>query len=325
MNPESAWITIGARKGKSAMPIFTEPLYPWRRLFGRVFSYLFTLPQWQIGFAEGNLDSVVAGGDLPLMTWWPPSKAAVFNADPFFIGEEVVFERMSRWRGRADLRISRIDGSESRLFLREPGHISYPFTIDENGALYLIYESAVSLHCKIMMLSDMKWIEVSCISEPVVDATMVSYNNRYWIFGTLANGEENRALHIWWSDSIMGPWKPHPMNPVKRDISSCRPAGGIFRSAEGLIRPAQDCSSTYGGSIALCRIDRLDECGFEETVLRRVGPLKPYDAGIHTINTNGKYIVVDGKRTVTHPFAALLRWKCRRGMRLLPSRNHAAH
>ena len=61
-------------------------------------------------------------------------------------------------------------------------------------------------------------------------------------------------LHIWWSDDLFGQWRPHAANPVKIDARSARPAGTPFVHAGTLYRPAQDCSHTYGGAVAICRV-----------------------------------------------------------------------
>ena len=58
--------------------------------------------------------------------------------------------------------------------------------------------------------------------------------------------------------------RPHPLNPIVRDIHSARPAGRIFRQDEKLIRPAQDNSRRYGYAIKFNRIVKLSETEYEE-------------------------------------------------------------
>ena len=282
-----------------------------------VLQQLFFLPQWQIGTAQGDLLSVLESGRLPSVKWWPVQPAMLFNADPFFWNGKVVFERMNRWRGRADLWLSNLDGSEPRRLIRQAWHLSYPCVTNMCGRNYLLYESSAARRCLIMEYDDDEdcFVEISRVEEPVVDGTLLELNGHFWIFGTLADGDENRDLHVWWSTSLKGPWVPHQRNPVKRDVRSSRPAGGFCRSSAGIIRPAQDCSRTYGGSIALCRIDRLDQRTFEESVILRLYPDSTYPLGLHTINFSDGMIVVDGKRSAFHPFAFLLRRRSAHGMR----------
>lgn len=289
--------------------------------------YLFFLPQWQIGTAQGDLSSVLESGKLPAIKWWSTQPATVFNADPFLWNKKVIFERMNRWRGRAELWVSCPDGSEPRRLIQEPWHLSYPCVTHVGGRDYLLYESSAAGQCTVMEYDDAHgcFVEKSKVEEPVVDGTLLELDNRFWIFGTLADRDENCALHIWWSDSIKGPWIPHERNPVKRDMRSSRPAGGFYSSPAGIIRPAQDCSGSYGGSIALCRIDRLDEYAFEESVMLRLHPDSVYPLGLHTINCSDGMIVVDGKRNAFHPLAFLLRRRSAHGMRPASPARRAHH
>lgn len=275
-----------------------------------LFAYLFYMPQWNIGTAEGTLDDVLNNGKLPPIYWWPSASRAVFCADPVFYSSEIVFERMNRWWGKAELWVANSDGSRQRRFVRQPYHISYPHIATFEGRDFLVYESSAAKRCEILEHRQEGWIVISRLDQPVVDGTLLHFNSRWWLFGTLANGTESTELHIWWADGVEGPWIAHQANPVKRGASSSRPAGGFCWTRSGLIRPAQDCTQTYGGGVTLCRVDRLDEHTYQETVLLRLSPDAEFPMGIHTINTHNNLIVVDGKRQIFHPFAALLRWNC---------------
>jgi len=292
-----------------------------------IFEYIFFLPQWQIGIADADFSSVLASGRLPSVKWWPAQSATLFNADPFLWNGKIIFERMNRWRGSAEIWVAARDGSESRRLIREAWHVSYPCVTHVRGRSYLLYESSAARRCAILEYNaeDDCFAEISRVEEPVVDGTLLEYQDRFWIFGGLADGDENRALHIWWSDSLKGPWIPHARNPVKRDVSSSRPAGGFYCSDTGVFRPAQDCSSSYGGSIVLCRINRLDEQTFDETVICRLDPESSYPLGLHTINSGNGIIVVDGKKRAFHPFAFLLRKISARGMRPVALRKRARY
>jgi hypothetical protein len=60
-----------------------------------------------------------------------------------------------------------------------------------------------------------------------------------------------------------------------------------------LIRPAQDCARGYGSGLAFCRVDRLDEEGFAQSVLARVVPHARRIRGLHTYNRVGNFAVID--------------------------------
>jgi hypothetical protein len=97
---------------------------------------------------------------------------------------------------------------------------------------------------------------------------------------------------------------------VKTDAGSARPAGPIFQAGDRIIRPAQDCSRTYGGGIVLNEIVRLDEDAFEERQVRRLNPSPgAYPSGFHTICPAGDITLIDGKRWQLNPMKLVRRLK----------------
>jgi hypothetical protein len=64
-----------------------------------------------------------------------------------------------------------------------------------------------------------------------------------------------------------------------------------------LIRPAQDCSLTYGEAVVLNVVDQLDPLIFVEHPHRRLEPVSgPFPHGLHTFCPAGAVTLVDGKR-----------------------------
>ncbi|HZL32772.1 MAG TPA: formyl transferase, partial [Verrucomicrobiae bacterium] len=92
----------------------------------------------------------------------------------------------------------------------------------------------------------------------------------------------------------IGPWRPHPRNPVLSDVRSARPAGRLIRRDGRWYRPAQDGSVSYGWALSLNRIDRLDDEGFRET---RVAQLQPNwrkeVVGTHTLSEADDLTAID--------------------------------
>ena len=63
----------------------------------------------------------------------------------------------------------------------------------------------------------------------LVDATVFQYEFRWWLAACeLADKGANSELHLWFAESLRGPWEAHPGNPVKTDVRSSRPAGTPF-------------------------------------------------------------------------------------------------
>ena len=130
---------------------------------------------------------------------------------------------------------------------------------------------------------------------PVTDATVFLEGGLWWLFCTHPGSAE---LYVYHAETLQGEWTAHALNPVKRDVSSSRPAGTPYRRRGGLYRPAQDCSTTYGGAVAINRILELAPDRFREEVVYRIGPEWPgkYPDGFHTLNVLDGACVVDGKR-----------------------------
>jgi hypothetical protein len=96
----------------------------------------------------------------------------------------------------------------------------------------------------------------------------------------------------------VGEWHAHVGNPIKIDIRSARPAGPPFRHRGDLIRPAQDCSKRYGGSVVFNRVVQLTPFDFLEEPIARLEPdyRGPYPAGLHTVCGAGGVTIIDGAR-----------------------------
>lgn len=134
-----------------------------------------------------------------------------------------------------------------------------------------------------------------------VDATLLEYEGRWWMFVNVGEAASSTAdeLYLFFADSPFGPWRPHCGNPVKSDARSARPAGRFFTRGGRLIRPAQNCSVRYGGSLALCEVQELTTSCYRERVVEEIGPeWLPGNAGFHTLSFSPRLEVVDGSRPV---------------------------
>jgi len=130
-----------------------------------------------------------------------------------------------------------------------------------------------------------------------VDPTLVFYRDRWWLFFT-ERKHSNTHLCLFHSPDLEGEFLPHRLNPVKTDVRSARPAGTPFIHEGILYRPAQDCSVTYGGRIAVNRVLKLTPDEFLEETVRHLEPPAGsiYRQGIHTISKAGDFTLIDGKR-----------------------------
>jgi hypothetical protein len=133
-----------------------------------------------------------------------------------------------------------------------------------------------------------------------VDATFHFDGERWWMFVNVAPDGARHAhdeLCLYWAPSPLGPWQPHPRNPVKSDARSARPAGTLFAHGGSLYRPAQDCTVRYGHAIVVNRIERMSTTEFRERPAWRIEPRwRKGVVATHTLNSADGISVVDGMR-----------------------------
>jgi hypothetical protein len=99
------------------------------------------------------------------------------------------------------------------------------------------------------------------------------------------------------ADSPLGPWRPHPGNPVQSDIRYTRPGGRLFRHGGKLLRPAQDCSLRYGGALWLMEVTAMTPQAYSEIPIRRLDPLDlPGNLCLHHRDATQRFEFVDGMR-----------------------------
>jgi hypothetical protein len=135
----------------------------------------------------------------------------------------------------------------------------------------------------------------------VVDPTIFRLSDRWWLFCADPPPRHTSTLHAYFADVLEGPWTAHPLNPLKRDVASSRPAGRPFTIGGRLYRPAQDCSETYGGAVNIMEILALTPVGFREAVALRLEPdaTWPYPDGLHHLVVDGTTVYFDAKRRRT--------------------------
>ena len=137
-----------------------------------------------------------------------------------------------------------------------------------------------------------------------VDATVFEHEQRHWMFANMVVPELAQVpnaiadeLFLFHSEDLIGPWTPHPMNPVVSDVRSARPGGHLFLRDGQLIRPSQDSAGRYGRAIVFNRIDRLTPTEYSETPIGRLAPgWACANVATHTFNADGAYEVIDAAR-----------------------------
>lgn len=68
----------------------------------------------------------------------------------------------------------------------------------------------------------------------------------------------------------------------------------MFQRSGALLRPAQDCSVIYGGSLALSRVDVLSPDRFRQSTISHLVPARGSSiSGVHTLNCAQGFEIVD--------------------------------
>jgi hypothetical protein len=258
---------------------------------------VFGAQRWRVGhLANPSLDGLAARfGEV---TWWPELARGEFLADPFVESQDppvILCEWKRPEKGRGVIARVRYEGPQRPLDIAEIldgeyAHLSYPNFVDDGGARYLFPECAQSGRLTRYRLDD-RGLPVHpgevLIDQPLIDATLLRHDERWWLFGTLPGAAESEShLYLFSSPDLSGSWIPHPLNPVVIDPACARPAGKIFVRDGRLIRPAQDCERRYGNGLAFMEITVLSTERYEEKLLTRLmPPARGFPRhGIHTFN-----------------------------------------
>jgi hypothetical protein len=210
--------------------------------------------------------------------------------------------------GKGDIRALdySADGFTTELApaLSLPAHMSYPFLFEDSDKIYCVPETSAADEVALFRAVEFprRWSKVAILVAdfPGVDPTVFSHDGRWWLMCTRSGVQADVELWVWHAFDLLGPWTAHARNPVKSDIRGARPDGPPFVQEGVLYRPAQDCSRTYGGRIALYRVTRLTPTEFAEDLVTilEASPESPFPRGPHTLTPIGDLVLVDGRQTV---------------------------
>jgi hypothetical protein len=267
---------------------------------------------WNVGIVRAPITRFLEPGYRPLVEWLPPPAPGTFFADPFGMMRDgrliIVCEGFDYGTGLGY--IGCLDGTDPAgarpkvTDLVRTHHLSYPFLLEHDGRIYCIPETHQQEEIALYASDEfpVKWKRVAVLVSgiPAADSTVIHYGDRWWLFCTIDGPAVRHDLHLFHARDLLGPWEPHPRNPVKTDVRSARPGGTPFVHSGSLYRPAQDNSADYGSRVVLNRITCLTPDDFEEEAVVEIEPLResPYPHGLHTLSAVGSFTLVDSKRRV---------------------------
>lgn len=288
--------------------------------------------RWNVGVVDEPVHTFLNGSTLPSVSWATASRSNTYIADPFSLGSNTVL--VEEYDYRTDKgRIAAFDKRKAALerlgvVMDGDTHLSYPYVFEEGGHYYCVPESAEAGEVVLYKAeeSPFQWQAISTlVEEPLLDPTLLKYNGYWWLFGTMQGYYDNEKLFLWYSKELTYGWKKHPGCPVKCDVRSSRPGGRPFVYQNTLYRPAQDCSQTYGGGVAINRILHLTPTNFEEETVTRIqpDPESAYPNGLHTLVEWGERTLVDAKQQAFIPAASVRYLKRKVGRFVSKYRNGA--
>lgn len=275
--------------------------------------------EWIIGICQDNIQDIIRKRTFdPNINWLKIKSYKKFAADPFFLDSKdgnfkIIYEDFTYNDNFGKISIMSVDEgfrhTNNKVILDTKSHLSYPFVFKENNKTYVFPEAKQSgkLSCyEYNPKNESLNFSQDILDLPLLDSTILKYNNKYWIFGTISKNNKEYNLHLFFSDSLLGPYTPHPKNPVKGGLNGTRSAGNFIEVDGILYRPSQNCEKIYGESITINKVTELSEINFAEEpyMTSCINTKNKNNSGmhtIHTINVMDKIILVDGIHWVFRP------------------------
>lgn len=228
-----------------------------------------------------------------------------FWADPFpvkFDGKYFVFFEEYLYRDDkahiSVMELSKSGPTDPVPVLKRDYHLSYPFVFQWNDRYFMIPETAANKTVELYSCKSFpqEWELDTVLFEGIAakDATLFEVDGLWWMFVAVGDTNFSDELHLYYSQTPLGPWKPHAKNPVKSDVRNSRPAGRPFYWKGDLYRPAQDSSKRYGYGMRINKVVRLSPTDFHEEEISQVLPRWRKDLrGTHTLNICEDLTVID--------------------------------
>jgi hypothetical protein len=274
---------------------------------------LFTAAQWNLLLAPNHQKALSLRNYKRVV-----APTAVFWADPFIVGNGsngelfVAVEEFDYAAAKGHISLLTIrDGVvlSSTPIIKNEYHCSYPFILRHDDDLYMIPECGESGRMDAFRCTEFpyRWERCKTLMKGIsgVDPTVVSHNGRWWMFLNVVRGRLNSCANLELSlfsadHPLSDHWTPHRMNPVISDVTQARNAGRPFVLEDGrLVRPAQDCSVSYGHGIRLLAIEELSDDCYRQVEVARIKPdWMPGLRGVHHVDHNGEYIIMDYCRSI---------------------------
>ena len=237
-----------------------------------------------------------------------PDDGQRYYADPFLFergGVTYLFCEEFQYAtslGSISVAEMRADGTAGpfRSVLERPYHLSYPFVFEHDGHTWMVPEASAGGSVELYRCERFpdQWVLDRCLLDdvPGCDATIFEHEKRYWMILTATRwrGATSDKQRLYSAPSPLGPWAEFHQGLIRINAENTRPAGAILKLGNRLLRPAQNCSVRYGGSMALLEINTLSPTAFDEVQVATIetSPSKK-PRGTHTYSRTSKFEAID--------------------------------
>jgi hypothetical protein len=260
--------------------------------------------KWQLLFQQENWIIGYKHPGEKKRRYIAPLQEGEYFADPFTFNDHnknyILAEHFSYKTLKGNIVLIEPGMNRVHTLIEKTTHLSYPYIFEEDGQLFVMPEEANS-----GQLNMYKWnsenktldFEKTLLDLPAVDASMLKYENLYYLFMGIKGNLPNEKLFIYYAPQLEGPYTPHAANPVKVNPEGARMAGGfIFENGE-ILRPSQSSVESYGEKIIFQKITRLTTTEYEEEFYSEMKPEPddPYRCGLHNFHATPSLEVVDLK------------------------------
>ncbi|MBV9216640.1 MAG: hypothetical protein JO053_10715 [Acidobacteria bacterium] len=208
-------------------------------------------------------------------------------ADPFAIqradGWYVFFECFMANSKNATIACARsadlVAWEQLGIVLQAPHHLSYPFVFEHDGSIFMMPESKSVRRVDLYRAIDfpMQWkFEKTLLRGRLMDASMVKYRDRYWIFA----GWRSYWLRIFHAEHPLGPWRSHWLPTIGfYNKASTRPGGRPILLDGQLIRLSQDNVQYYGHQLRAWQVTTLNRFWYRDRAILDRPILQPSGVG----------------------------------------------
>lgn len=274
----------------------------------------FTDGEWYVGIRKHTGEFTESKMEVTILdnTW------RYWCADPFLFEKNqityIFMEVYDKIKQKGFIGYRTIDGNErvSKIYpcLDIGIHMSYPFIFEQKGQVYMLPECHQSNKLTVYRAEKFPdvWVEDRVLLDnvKVCDSNIWEQSGKIYLSTMKIHGMPYRYDELCLYYLNKGELIPCTNNPIVYGSERARNGGACFKWADKLIRPAQNCSNSYGENLTFQIIKRISpEEYLEQEVLKLCisdisvkNSRKKFD-GIHTFNTNGKYDVIDLRITKT--------------------------